>query len=59
LSADFETPIELLIKNNALVVTAQVTNSEPPEIAAMASISEKKVMVGPYLSNPEDSVFLL
>lgn len=58
LSSDFETPIELFAKNEALVVSAQVTDTSPAGITAKVSTDDKRVMIAPFLVNPDDSVFL-
>ncbi|AMS19704.1 hypothetical protein AYK59_06075 [Pseudomonas synxantha] len=58
LSSDFETPIELFAKNEALVVSAQVTDTSPAGITAKISTDDKRATIAPFLVNPEDSVFL-
>ncbi|QZP34755.1 hypothetical protein [Pseudomonas sp. DR48] len=58
LSNDFETPIELIPQGESLIVTAQVTSTTPANITAKVSTEDKRVMIAPYLSNPEDSIFI-
>lgn len=57
-SSDFETPLELVVTGDTTIVSAQVTKSTPPDITTKVSIDDKRVMIAPYLSNPEDALFL-
>ena len=57
-SSDFETPLELVVTGDATIVNAQITNSSPPDITAKISIDDKRVMIAPFLSNPEDALYL-
>ncbi|MFW6749919.1 hypothetical protein ACKUG4_04415 [Pseudomonas glycinae] len=58
LPGEFETPIELVPLGDAVVVTAQITTTFPKGITAKVSTEDKRVMIAPYLSNSEDSVFV-
>ena len=55
-SGDFETPILIRTVNNAKLITAQVTESEPADIPAKILIEENQLKILPFLSNPKDRV---
>ncbi|MFL7962092.1 hypothetical protein ACEI36_07550 [Pseudomonas kielensis] len=54
--ADFETPIEISTKNDAKLITAQITGSEPADIPAKIFLEDNKLKFRPFLSNPKDQV---
>lgn len=56
LSADFETPIEILPKDGVMVVSAQVTRTDPVNIPVKVSFDEHRVLIAPFLSNPKDTI---
>lgn len=56
LSADFETPIEILPKEGVTVVSAQVTRTDPVNIPVKISFDEHRVFIAPFLSNPKDTI---
>jgi hypothetical protein len=56
LSADFETPIEILPKKGVTVVSAQVTRTDPVDIPVKISFDEHRVFIAPFLSNPKDTI---
>lgn len=57
LSSEFESPIEMLTKNEASIVTAQIIDTVPAGITAKVSVDDKRAKIAPYLVNPDDSVF--
>lgn len=55
-TGSFETPLQVRTLNDAKLITAQITGSEPPDIPVKISIDENKLNISPFLSNPLDEV---
>lgn len=55
-SASFETPLEVRTVNDAKLITAQITGSEPADIPAKILIEDNKLKILPFLSNPQDQI---
>ncbi|MDH2080306.1 hypothetical protein [Pseudomonas atacamensis] len=55
-SADFDGALQVLVANNAKLVSAEITSSTPKNIPAQLTTSENKTAISPFLSNPKDSV---
>jgi len=55
-TASFETPLQIRTLNDAKLITAQITGSEPADIPAKVSIDENQVKISPFLSNPKDQI---
>lgn len=56
LSSDFESPIELVPANKAVIVRASVTGATPPDLAPSLLAGAVFVKITPMLLNPGDSV---
>jgi len=55
-SGNFETPLQIRTMNDAKLVTAQITETEPAGIPVKLSVEENQVKISPFLSNPEDQI---
>lgn len=55
-SADFDGALQILMANNAKLVSAEITSTTPKNIPAQVTTTENKTAISPYLSNPKDSV---
>jgi len=55
-TGSFETPLQVRTLNDAKLITAQITGSEPPDIPVKISIDDNQLKVMPFLSNPLDEV---
>lgn len=55
-SASFETPLEVRTQNDAKLITAQITGTEPADIPAKILIEDNKLRILPFLSNPRDQI---
>lgn len=55
-TGSFETPIQILSLNEAKLITAQITGTEPAGIPAKLSIEENQIKIQPFLSNPGDQI---
>lgn len=55
-TANFETPLQIRTLNEAKLITAQITGSEPAGIPAKLSIEENQIKIQPFLSNPGDQI---
>ncbi|VVP27462.1 hypothetical protein PS858_04138 [Pseudomonas fluorescens] len=56
LSADFESPIEILPTGGAKLVSAQVTTTVPDNIPVKISFDDQRIAIAPILLNPKDTV---
>lgn len=55
-SSSFESPVELRVSDNAKVVRARVTSTQPEDIRAEVSLKENTLLIEPILLNPKDSL---
>lgn len=55
-TGSFETPLQIRTLNDAKLITAQITGSEPVGIPAKLLIEENQIKVLPFLSNPKDQI---
>ncbi|KPG74725.1 hypothetical protein [Pseudomonas libanensis] len=55
-TSSFETPLQVRTLNDAKLITAQITGTEPPDIPVKMSIDDNQLKVLPFLSNPLDEV---
>lgn len=55
-TGNFETPLQIRTMNDAKLITAQITGSEPADIPVKLSIDENQVKISPFLSNPKDQI---
>ena len=56
LSSDFDTPLEVLVKGGAKLISAETSNTAPKNIPVKISTLEHGAAVAPFLSNPKDSI---
>ncbi|UVM33414.1 hypothetical protein [Pseudomonas sp. B21-019] len=56
LSSDFESPIEVLGDGNVQLISAQVTGTDPKGIPVKLSIESNRMVIAPFLSNPNDVI---
>ncbi|WP_454867369.1 hypothetical protein [Pseudomonas farris] len=55
-TGNFETPLQIRTMNDAKLVTAQITGSEPAGIPVKLSIDDNQIKILPFLSNPKDQI---
>lgn len=55
-TANFETPLQVRTLNDAKLITAQITGSEPADIPVKVLIDENQLKILPFLSNPKDQI---
>lgn len=55
-SADFDGVIQILMANDAKLVSAEITSTTPKNIPVEVTASANKAAISPYLSNPKDVV---
>lgn len=55
-TGSFETPVQVRTLNDAKLITAQITGSEPADIPVKISIDDNQLKILPFLSNPKDQV---
>lgn len=55
-TGSFETPLQIRTLNDAKLITAQITGSEPAGIPAKLLIEDNQIKILPFLSNPKDQI---
>lgn len=55
-SADFDGALQIVIANDAKLVSAEITSTTPKNIPAQVTTAPNKAAISPYLSNPKDVV---
>jgi hypothetical protein len=56
LGADFESPVEILGEGKVHLISAQVTGTNPKEIPIKLSVQSNRIVIAPFLSNPNDVI---
>ncbi|MCG6576498.1 hypothetical protein EGM97_17485 [Pseudomonas sp. AF32] len=55
-TGSFETPLQIRTMNDAKIITAKITATDPADIPVNLSIEDNQVKILPFLSNPNDQI---